>query len=297
MAGAEPSDDVEVRDGREATLGTAQHEFLLSRLSRQFDASTVEESVRLKVGGGSVTVQVVPGSVDLSVSTLRGAIIDLKTVGAHKLAAVRRNGAYQDHIMQVTAYAVAKMQAGTPIKWIIIIYLDRASGDYEVCATRLTNRMAVSVVDHVLMVRSWADQDPMLAPQVDAHGRPMGGPGAGFDCNECPWLRACWGEDARPRQYPVRVYADSEVEELARQYDAARAAESAAKRTKEALARQLANVVPATYGAMRVSRSADSEVESGPAAIAMLRELGIDPPTTWRNGALQVRPVRKLPKD
>jgi hypothetical protein len=283
IARTEPSDVVEAGEGRHANLGTWEHAGLLPRLTDQYEGGRNEVPVTLRAAGMNI-----PGHVDLDVP---GAILDLKTVGEWRLQAVLRSGAFPGHVMQTAAYAVAKLQAGHPIQWLIIFYLDRANGDERVVVTPFTNEHVMLVIDRVAELKAWAD-NPDSAPRRDANGEPMYGPGFTFACNECPFLRRCWGDDARPNERGRQEFDNSEIESLLLEYVHLNGIAGPANRRKQQIDKLLETVRHGDYGPVRYKRSSESLVDDPHQALKILKILGYEVPQTWRKGPLSIRLIR-----
>lgn len=281
LAGTPASDEVEPGEGRAANLGTWQHNGLLPRVADEFTDGATEVNVTLTAAG--VTI---PGHIDLDIPYM---LLDLKTVGEWRLQAVRQSGVFYDHVLQVAAYGVGKLQAGQPPRWLVILYLDRASGDSEVFVIPFTNEHVVMVVDRVAEIRRWADDDPDTAPRRDASGVAMAGPGWSFRCNECPWLRRCWGPDAQPGQRIRHDHDVPEVEALLLEYIEANAVEGPAKRRKAEIADLLETARYGVYGPAKYYRSPDTMVDDPYAALKILKTLGYDVPQRPKRGTLSIR--------
>lgn len=282
LAGTGPSDSPPPREGRAANLGTWQHEGLLPLLAKVLDdqPSDVEREVVLRAGGISLT-----GHVDLLYGP---AVVDLKTVGEHRLGRAD-GGPFPDHRVQVGGYALALRQAGHDVRFVAWLYLDRASGNQRVHVQEWTTSLGLLVVDRVAQLRRWA-----LAP--DDAPRDERGPGLSMACDECPWLRRCWGEDARPGVVggQGRLAPDDPAVAAALDlYAQARTRESDARADKE-FARAVFTQAsePGTYGAWRWYTGRDTTEPDTSAAVALLAELGVEVPYRSRSGSLQVRPAK-----
>lgn len=287
IAGTDPSNDVAPDESRAANLGTWQHNGLLPRMAGEIDRARHELEVTLRAAGLRIR-----GHIDLPTPEI---VTDLKTVGEYRLQLVRRDGAMLSHVIQVAAYGVALLQAGIPVRWLVLVYMDRANGDVEKVIIPFTNRLALMAIDRVAALRRHAET-PDATARVDAGGSSLYGPGFGFECNECPWLRRCWGPDAEPGQRQTRQYERPDVEELLLEYDAVRAVESSAKRRKDELVGLLEGVRYGEYGTVRYGRGQDTQIDDGAAAIRMLRSLGIPVPRTWRRGPVSIRLVSAVRK-
>jgi hypothetical protein len=222
VAGTPASDVPPPEEARQANLGTLEHDGLLPQLAALLPGALVEHPVELHAAGLRI-----PGRLDLWAP---GLLLDLKTVGEHRLSGVRRAGAaYPEHVVQTRGYALAQHQAGMPVRWVASLYLDRADGGEEPMVERFTPAAAVSVIER-------AEEIVAAAADPDEARRDGRGPGLSFACDGCPWLRRCWGEDARPGVVGAqRILArtDPEVEAALALYVEARERESAAKRDKE----------------------------------------------------------------
>lgn len=281
IAGTPASDRIDAGEGRAANLGTWEHNGLLPRVAAEFEAGHTETNVTLHAAGLDI-----PGHIDLDVPSM---VLDLKTVGEWRLQAVRQGGAFYDHVMQVAAYAVAKLQAGQPPRWLVVLYLDRANGDEQAFVIPFTNEHVLMVIDRVAEIRQWAEGDPDTTPRRDASGAAMSGPGYSFKCNDCPWLRRCWGPDAQPGQRYRHDHDDAEIESLLLEYIEANSVEGPAKRRKAEIAELLETAKYGTYGAARYHRSPDMIVDDPFAALKILKTLGYDVPQHPKRGTLSIR--------
>lgn len=284
LARTDPSDSVNPREGRAANLGTWEHNGLLPRLCEQIQGATHEREVTLRAGG-----VVVRGRVDMPAPDV---VLDLKTVGEYRLQQIRRSGAVLSHLIQTAGYGVALLQTGIPVRWLVLLYMDRANGDVEPIVIPFTNRLALMAIGRVAALAQHAE-NPDEAPQVDAGGAKLHGPDLEFECRECPWMRRCWGDGASADSPPEREFSDHDVERLLVDYDAARAVEKAAKSQKDQILRLLDGTPRGVYGVVRYARSSDIRVDDGSAALRMLRELGIEIPQKLRKGPARITLVAK----
>lgn len=249
IAGTPPSDVAPAEDARQAVLGVWIHEHLLPWLARLLGPDAVfEQPVELRAAG-----LVIPGTLDLANPI---GVWDVKSVREWRLHGVRRAGTYSEHRVQVLGYALARFQAGHPVKWVAYLYIDRSTGDVHVEVEAFTNRAALAVIDRVETIRFHA-QAPDQAPR---DGR---GPGLSYACDRCPWLRRCWGDDAQPGHTGVQqiLAATPEgIEEALRLYIEGAAAESAGKKDKEFAKLVLANVPSGAYGRWELGRGRPGEM-------------------------------------
>lgn len=285
VAGTPATDTPEPDQGRSANLGTWQHAGLLPRLAEQITGARTELPVTLTAAGLAI-----PGHVDLDAP---GMLLDLKTVGEWRLQQVRRNGPYAGHLLQVASYALARLQDGHGPRWMVLLYLDRASGETELFAIRHDNQHVTTVVSRAREIRRWADDDPDTTPRRDAVGAAMLGPGYAWSCNSCPWLRRCWGDDAKPGERPRHEHDDAAIEALLIEYIGLSEAEGNAKRRKAEIAKLLETARYGTYGVARYRRAADSVLDDPYAAVETLRSLGYDVPQSPRRGRITIGLVKQ----
>lgn len=274
LARTPPSDTPPPREGREANLGTYEHEGLLPRLAEQSPGTLVESKVVLRAAGLELY-----GSIDLDDPL---AVADAKTVAAYKLHHVRRARVpYTTNRVQGRAYGLARLQAGRPPRYIVFLYLDRASGDLEPVVEPFTNASALEVIDRAGELRYWS-QHPDQAPRADADGWHEQGPGRSFSCDECWFLKRCWGEDATPGRVGAQsVRTDPEIIQALADYDQARRDESLAKGRKAFAEARLSKVpVNKRYGPWWYGRQQDKHPIDAVAAVVLLMEAGETVP--WR---------------
>lgn len=281
------SDDHGPEEARAALLGTGVHDWLLPALARVITAKIgatceVEERVVLRAGGLGIR-----GSLDLAFDDV---VIDLKTVGERRLHGVRRRGEpYDEHFLQVFGYALARHQAGRPVRWVVFLYLDRTTGDVHPLVVPFHNAAMLAVIDRAATIRRMA-VDPDSAPR-DGHG-----PGKSIACDHCPWLRRCWGPDARPGRTGAQVVAAGDWEGLAyvlQLYADAAAASTTAEADKDFAKLAIAATKAGTYGAYKITRSKDGEMDDVEAMKAILAARGIPVPKKRRAGATRVTAVKR----
>lgn len=272
LAKVAPSDPVAATTGenRAANLGTMIHTGLLPELAEVLGGNE-EIEVELTVVDDETTI-VVPGRTDLYWPQAK-AILDLKTVREHKMGHVVANGPFDEHWVQVAAYALAAEQADKPIEWIGWIYLDRASGATFVVMEPFTDQLRQMVVDKVRELATYAIS-PDDAPRDGA------GPGertANLMCNNCAWLRACWGEEAKPGVAGIqssKVDDFGGLEKVLTAYIKARDAETAAKESKEFYRELIVGNQPGVYGKARFFRTKPSKAVDKNACAKMLDASG-----------------------
>jgi hypothetical protein len=277
LSRTEPSDpDLPVREGRAANLGTWEHEGLLPALAAELPGARTEVPVTLRLAGLAI-----PGSIDLDDPH---TVVDLKTVGEHRLAGVLRNGSpYYQHRLQAGGYGLARLQEGRPPRYVGWHYLDRANGEECIVVEPFTNRFAEEVVERVEELADWA-QTPDEAPRDEV------GPGLSFACDECPWLRRCMGPTAEPgNTRAVQVHTDAEIEAARVEYDAARAAESAAKTAKKIALAKVEGNPTGQYGRASYKYGKAVTADDPYAAARKLRALGLEVPQAHKRGAVQIK--------
>ncbi len=281
IAGTPPSDTPPREEARQAMLGTWIHEHLLPLLQDliQIDGAVtvVEEPVELNAAG--VTIN---GTLDLATDPV---VWDLKSVREWRLGGVRRRGTYSEHRVQVMGYALARYQAGYPVRWVVWLYIDRSTGEIHVEVEEFTNAAALAVIARVDEIRWFADDNPDLAPRRSVRGdrrNAMRGPGASFQCDRCPWLRRCWGDDAVPgvtgAQKSVAL-TDPGIEYALEVYSAGADAASGGKADQDFAKLILANVAPGQYGPWMYDRGKAGTVWDRNAITDHFTELGIPIPT------------------
>lgn len=272
LAQVEPSDPQLATTGenRAANLGTMIHEGLLPELAEILGAHA-EIDVELAIDAGDIRI-VVPGRSDMYWPGAK-LLLDLKTVGEHKLGRVVASGPFEEHRVQVAGYALAAEQGGHGVDWIGWIYIDRATGTNYVIVEPFTDELRTMVVEKCVELANYA-ASPHDAP------RDGGGPGermANMICNSCPWLRACWGDEAQPGVAGVqssKVDDYGGMQEVLMGYLTARDAESAAKDRKDFYRELIVGNQPGTYGKTRWALTKPSKTVDKSACAKLLDETG-----------------------
>jgi hypothetical protein len=289
IAGTPVSDVFEPGQHRAANLGTILHDALVPRLAKQLGA-TYEEEVLLRGGGLELR-----GTYDIWEAGL-GEMTDLKSVGEHRLSTVRRFGAFREHRVQGFAYALAQYQAGLPVKAVNLLYIDRARGDHEVVNLPFTRGHALKVLDRITEIQFHA-ADPDNAPRDPDGRRKRIGPGWSFECNDCPFLRRCWGPDAKPGNKNLRSQEpadDAEVEAICAALVRAREIKTEAEKDMEWYRIRLGQANPNTYGPYQLTNTPGHEIPDQAAMRARLEQLGEQVPTQTTAGTVGVRVVKKV---
>ncbi len=280
IAGTPPTDVAPPEDARQAMLGTWIHEHLLPGMAAQAGPdAVVEQPAQLRAAG-----LVIPGTLDLAMPEI---VWDLKSVREWRLSGVRRHGTYADHRVQVMGYALARYQAGYPVRWVAWLYLDRATGDTHIEVEPFTNAAALAVVDRVSEIAYHA-QAPDDAPR-EGHG-----PGLSFACDRCPWLRRCWGPDATPGEPGAQKSQAATIEgivETLELYAAAAAVTGPAEKDKDFAKLVLSAVPDGRYGRWILRRGEPGETTDMAEVERLLTEHGIPVPKRPKAGAISVRPA------
>ncbi len=280
LAGTEASDVPPEEEARQAMLGTVLHDWFLPQLAALLgDDAEVEKPVKLSAAGVQIT-----GTLDL---VWNGIVLDLKTVGEHRLHGVRRRGPYDEHRTQVYGYALGEHQSGNPVRWVCWLYLDRASGQIEVEVEQFTNARAFAVIDRVEKLTMFA-RDPDRAP------REARGPGLSLACDRCPWLRRCWGDDAEPGNVGAQesiARTDAGIEFALALYK--QAAETAGRADLDKkFAKAILDKVPfGRYGSWTYRRSKPGKVLDQAQVRAEYEAAGREVPEKQTSGSIIVAPA------
>lgn len=285
-----------VDNSRQGTLGTILHEKLLPALQVRLRGALIEHPVVLRAAGVDV-----PGQLDLYVNVTIGGkvyafVLDLKTVGEHKLQGVRQHGPYSNHRAQVRGYAVAAQQAGMRVDYVAFLYLDRASGTQEIVIEPFTLDAAyvaaAAVLDRVAEVVRWS-ATPDQAPR---DGR---GPGKSIACDECPFLKSCWGPTAVRQEVGAQrilQFEDPGVEGLIQMFKDASAVKSQAEARYEFAKEALKGTRPGRYGSWEYEGISERKPETDPwGAVRMLEELGLPVPTYTKAGSHRIKAFKVVP--
>lgn len=266
LARTPPSEPLRFAQMREANIGTMMHLGLLPRLAALLGG---QEEIDVVLRVGDLTIK---GRTDLYSAALK-ALLDLKTVGQYKFTALP-DVANRAHRLQVAGYALAAVQDGKAVRFIAWIYVDRSSGAEYVVVEEWTDEL-------VELVEQRCAELVVFAEEPDAAPRDERGPGLSVICDGCPWLRACWGEDAEPGvvgAQRILAYDHDGVAQALALYDKARAAESAAKADKEFARSMFAGYDTGRYGDFEFGWTSESEVEDKDAAVELLAAAGIPIP-------------------
>lgn len=288
LAKVPPSDDHGPGEDRAANLGTMQHAGYLPVLADQLAGARIEVSVTLRAAGLTL-----PGHIDLADPT---TVVDLKTVGEHRLHGARyRGAAYFHHRLQVGGYALGRLQAdpANAPRYVAWLYLDRANGDMYLIVEQFTNQLALQVIDRLTEIACYVNTDPMLAPPDER------GPGLSIVCDQCPFLTACWGPTAVPGRTGAQairpVNGDwtprmAEIQDALLDYLDAHEVETKGKNRKADAVAKLEGVPTGVYGAAKYgfTKPQTDKIDQA-AAVAKLRRLGLEVPTKHQRGSIAIK--------
>ncbi|MET7814255.1 hypothetical protein ABZT26_25830 [Streptomyces sp. NPDC005395] len=282
LARTEPSDPDLALSGerRTANLGTAIHRMLLPALARVLGG---RHEVPVLLADGSVLG--IPGTLDLWWEKKR-AVVDVKTVGEHKLDRVVVRGETYEHRMQVGGYALAQ-----GADWVVWLYLDRSTGKTARVVERFDAGFRREVWQRVWEIQRLAEA-PEYAPRDER------GPGLSFQCDGCAWLRRCWGRTARSGESGAQAHIahdEPAVEAALAKYDEYRDVESRAKKWK-AFWREVATGGgrrPGNYGAWKFHFTKPGYALDEKATRKDYENRGEEPPMKESAGRLIVRPITK----
>lgn len=280
LARTAPSETATWTEMREANLGTMMHLGLLPHLAPLVEG-TEEIGVTLKAHGLTIN-----GRSDLYTEALR-TVADLKTVGTYKFTALGAT-VNRSHRLQVAGYAQAVAQSGRDVDWIAWMYLCRSSGADHVMVEQF-DQPVLDALDHRLVELATFAEEPEAAPRDER------GPGLSVVCDGCPWLRRCWGEDARPGEIGAQrilIRDNDGVEQALRLYDDARVRESEARADKDFAKAMFSASQEGQYGEFELGWSGAGRTDDKDAAVRMLREAGIPVPQKTTSRRLIVKRAR-----
>lgn len=280
LARATPSEDMVFTEARAANIGTMIHAGLLPHLAAVLEG-TDEIPVTLKTD--TLTIN---GRSDLYTPALR-LVADLKTVGQHRMGSVGP-GATHPHRLQVGGYALAVEQSGQPVEWIAWLYLDRSSGEDRIVVEEFTDEVRDLITRRCAELAVYGE-NPEAAPRDER------GPGLSIVCDQCPWLRRCWGEDAAPGRIGaqrVLCHDNHDVERALDRYKEASEREREATDQKEFYRAMFSGFDPGAYGEWQFGWSSLGETDDKDAAVDMLKAAGLPVPRKTTGRRLVVRRTR-----
>ncbi|MEU0770605.1 hypothetical protein [Streptomyces albogriseolus] len=282
VAGTEPTDPDLVMTGEQRTahIGTAIHRLLLPKLAAVLGARA-EAPVLLADG----SVSGIPGTLDVWWEKER-TVLDVKTVGEHKLDKVLARGESYEHRMQVGGYALAKRA-----RWVVWLYLDRSTGRSAQIVEEFGPDFQREVWQRIWEIQRLAER-PELAPR-DEHG-----PGLSYQCDSCGWLRRCWGRSARSGTPGAQAHIapDEKSVEIALQNYATHRDEEGRQKKLKNFWRQVVTGggrTPGAYGRWQFYFTKPGKGLDQKAVRAEYEQRGEKPPEKDEAGRLIVRPVKK----
>lgn len=281
LARTEPTEKLVFGPMREANIGTMIHEAMLPTMAMLL-GGTEEIAVQLTAGELSIA-----GRSDLYVEPL-ATVADLKTVGGYKFGGLSET-VNRSHKLQVAGYALAVRQAKKPVDWIAWIYMDRSSGAEHVIVEPFTDDTVALVEDRCAELSMYA-KDPEAAPRDER------GPGLSYVCDGCPWLRACWGDDAEPGVIGAQKILARDHDGVSRAlalYDDARVRERDASADKEFAKAMFTGYDAGNYGEWSFGWSNAGETEDKDAAVELLRQAGIPVPRKRTTKRLYVKRTKQ----
>lgn len=296
VAGSDPDPQyVKVMDqdeARAAMLGVWLHEGLLPHLAELLAGGEREMSVELVAPVGEEENGIVPlvkvaGSADCYTRAAGGGVVDLKTVGAFKLADIDAFGPRPRHRDQVRGYAAAVVQMGLPVAWTAWAYLDRGDGSVRVVVEPFGREEYVGVLRQVRYLVGFA-KDPESAPRDER------GPQLSWVCDTCPFLRRCWGPDAEPGDKSgIAVHDDQEIAFAGEQVVELRAQRTALDKRIDFYKAQVGRPDAGRYGGVTVSYGRNGLKADAPKMEERLRELGEPIPMVPTAGNTYIRRAPK----
>lgn len=283
-------------EARAAMVGTWIHEGLLPHLAEMLAGGEREMPVELVAPIGPEEDGVTPlakvtGSTDCYTRAAGGGVIDLKTVGAFKLADIDVFGPRQRHRSQVRGYAAAVVQAGLPVAWTAWAYLDRGDGSVRVVVEPFGREEYVGVLRQVAYLVT-------LSRDLEGAPRDERGPGLSWVCDGCPFLRRCWGQDARPGDKSgIAVHDDEEIAFAGQQVVELRAQRTALDKRVDFYKAQVGRPDAGRYGDVTVSYGRNGVKPDVAKMQARLEELGEPIPMVPTVGNTYIRRAPKKTKE
>lgn len=281
LARTPPSEELVFTEMREANIGTMIHLGLLPQLAALLGGKE-EIAVEMTMRG-----LLIKGRSDLYIEPLR-TVSDLKTVGTYKFVALS-DTVNRAHRLQVAGYALGVAQSGREVQFISWIYLDRSTGQHRIVVEEFGDDLVDALEERCAELEAFAEQ-PDAAPRDER------GPGLSVICDSCPWLRACWGDDAERGvvgAQRILIQDHAGVERALSLYDEARAREKNAADDKEFARAMFSSFDPGAYGEWEFAFSAGGGTTvDKDAAVAMLADAGIDVPRKPTGRRLIVKRAR-----
>lgn len=160
-----------------AQVGTAIHAYLAEVFSK-IEGYEVETKVQIRAN--------LSGTIDLF-DTVRGIVLDWKTVGYNNLKERKSSGATTQQIVQIQLYGYGKVQAGATVNKVGLVYLPTAGS---------LDEMHIELMDYdesiALKALSRIDDLYSLLSQVDVEANPtmlsLIPSESSRMCNYCPYF-------------------------------------------------------------------------------------------------------------
>lgn len=160
-----------------AQVGTAIHAYLAEVFSK-IEGYEVETKVQIRAN--------LSGTIDLF-DTIRGIVLDWKTVGYNNLKERKSSGATTQQIVQIQLYGYGKVQAGATVNKVGLVYLP-TSGSLDEMHIELMDYdesialKALSRIDDLYSLLSQVDVEanPTMLSLIPSESSRM--------CNYCPYF-------------------------------------------------------------------------------------------------------------
>lgn len=283
LAGTPPTDPELMWTGqnRAANMGTIIHQATLPRLATLL-GGRAEVPVQLRVGE-----DLIPGTADLVAGHI---LLELKSARDSRIVGAIAGGPYYANRVQAILYGAALVQAGEDIRWVAYLYLDRASGDEYLTTEPLTTTTITWALGVVWKTQMWRSR-PDRAPRGE-HG-----PGLSKACDECGWLRRCWGATARPYVRGPQRRLGRDIGAIGRLLveHARKGAEYTGLKKERDFLKEVftAGSRPGNYGDLRWYRTPDGEELDAAEAERLLIKAGIPVPMKPRAGQVRIGPAKR----
>lgn len=160
-----------------AQVGTAIHAYL-AEVFQKLEGYEVEQKVQIRAN--------LSGTIDLY-DSIRGIVLDWKTVGYTNLKERKSSGATQQQIVQIQLYGYGKVQSGATVNKVGLVYLP-TSGSLDEMHIELFDYdesvalKALSRIDDLYSLLSQVDVEanPEMLSLIPAEASRM--------CNYCPYF-------------------------------------------------------------------------------------------------------------
>lgn len=232
-------------DKAAANVGTMWHEALETAWKRRYPWR------RFKVVADVPGLDV-PGEADCH-DPMTGTVYDWKSCGDWKWERIGKEGPMPAELEQVMLYALALSRAGSLIREVALVYVNRETGSSETFYRPYDEGLALQALGKLVRVMDALDEGREL-PRERA-GEEMLGPTVNALCARyCPHVRTCWDlpnvpADRTPEGWLyARDDEDGAIQYVLEDYDANRSAESVAKRRKDFDRTLVVGVEPGRYG-------------------------------------------------